>query len=71
MVVFFYWTVVTEECGAMFLLRNCQLSDMFRPYRSIIRLYKIKVLDKVNAVVLPAGFCGLQFNIQSNLGSRT
>jgi len=35
-------TVGTQQCGAMY-----QLSDMFRPYRAIIRLYKIMVLDKV------------------------
>ena len=45
------WTAVTHQCGTMFLLCNYQLSDMFRPYRAIIRLYKIMVLDKVHAVV--------------------
>ena len=42
-------TVVTQQCGAMFLFCNYQLSDMFRPYRVIIRLHKIMVLDKVHA----------------------
>jgi len=45
-----YLTVVTQQCGAMLLLWNYQLNDMFRPYRAIIRLYKIMVLDKVHAV---------------------
>ena len=40
---------------------------MFRPYRAIIRLYKITVLYKVQAVVLPAGTRGLQFNIYQNI----
>jgi len=35
-----YLTVVTQQCGAMFLLYNYQPSDMFRPYRAIIRLIK-------------------------------
>jgi len=39
-----YLTVVTQQCGAMFSLCNYQLSDMFRPYRAIIRLYKIMVI---------------------------
>ena len=39
-----YLTVFTPHCGAMFLLCNCQLSDMFRPYRAIIRLYKTMVI---------------------------
>jgi len=39
-----YLTVITRQCGAMLLLCNYQLSDMFRPYRAIIRLYKIMVI---------------------------
>jgi len=44
-----YLTVVKQQCVAMLLLCNYQLSDMFRPYWAIIRLYKM-VLDKVHAV---------------------
>jgi len=47
-----YFTVVTQKYVAMFLLCNYQLSDMFRPYRAIIRLYKIMVLDKVHVAQL-------------------
>jgi len=43
--VLIYMTVVAQQYGAMFLLLcNYQLSDMFRPYRAIIRLYKIMVI---------------------------
>ena len=47
-----YFTVVTQKYVAMFLLCNYQLSDMFRPYRPIIRLYKIMLLDKVHVAQL-------------------
>ena len=36
----------------MFLLCNYQLSDMFRPYRAINRLYKIMLLDKVTCGII-------------------
>jgi len=62
-----YLTVVTQQWGAMFLLYNYQLSDMFRPYRAIIRLYKIMVLDKVHVVVLPAVSRGLQYTIYTKI----
>ena len=45
-----YLTVVRQQCGAMFLLCNYQLNDMFRPYRAIIKLHKI--------VVIRQGTCG-------------
>jgi len=34
----------------MFALFNYKLSDMFQPYRVIIKPYEIMVLDKVHAV---------------------
>jgi len=50
-----YLTVVPQTCGAMFLLCNYQLSDMFRPYMAIIRLYKIMVIRQ--------GTCGSHYRM--------
>ena len=58
-----YLTAAAKQCNATFILCNYQPSDMFRPYRIIIRLYKIMVLDNVHAVVLSAVSRGLKFNI--------
>jgi len=59
-----YLTVVPQTCGAMFLLCNYQLSDMFRPYRAIIRLYKIMVIRRGTWNTIT---CGIQQVIQSGV----
>jgi len=60
-----YYTVVTQQCVAMFLLLNYQLNDMFRPYRVIIRLYKIMVIRQGTCGSIT---CGIPwFRVQSIL----